>query len=180
PPRVCHRKYGCFNKHPGVHWGFLRIRAKLPQSPSDVGTKFTMFTRSGSGEVDDDSVSRLRAAKFNIMRRTIFVIHGWTEFKRLGHTDEKNALKNREDCNVILVDWSKGASKDYFQSAGNTQLVGAQVGELIRFLISSAGGSRNLVDKFYVIGFSLGAQAAGYAGTYLKDKAGMTLGRITG
>ena len=77
PPRVCHRKYGCFNKHPGVHWGFLRIRAKLPQSPSDVGTKFTMFTRSGSGEVDDVRVSRLRAAKFNIMRRTIFVIHGW-------------------------------------------------------------------------------------------------------
>ena len=92
----------------------------------------------------------------------------------------KNALKNREDCNVILVDWSKGANKDYYQSAGNTQLVGAQVGELIRFLISSAGGSRNLVDKFYVIGFSLGAQAAGYAGTYLKDKARMTLGRITG
>ncbi|CAH3134874.1 unnamed protein product [Pocillopora meandrina] len=135
-----------------------------------------MFTRSGSGEVDDDSVSRLRAAKFNIMRRTIFVIHGWTGWA----TRMKNALKNREDCNVILVDWSKGASKDYFQSAGNTQLVGAQVGELIRFLISSAGGSRNLVDKFYVIGFSLGAQAAGYAGTYLKDKAGMTLGRITG
>ena len=92
----------------------------------------------------------------------------------------KNALKNRVDCNVILVDWSKGANGDYFQSAGNTQLVGAQVGELIRFLISSAPGSPNSVDKFYVIGFSLGAQAAGYAGTYLKDEASMTLGRITG
>ena len=92
----------------------------------------------------------------------------------------KNALKNRVDCNVILVDWSKGANRDYFQSAGNTQLVGAQVGELIRFLISSAPGSPSSVDKFYVIGFSLGAQAAGYAGTYLKDEASMTLGRITG
>ena len=77
PSRVCHGKYGCFNKHPGVRWTFFTIRAELPQSPSDVGTKFTMFTRSGSGEVDDVSVSRLRAAKFNIMRRTIFVIHGW-------------------------------------------------------------------------------------------------------
>ena len=36
-----------------------------------------MFTRNGSGEVDDVGVSRLRAAKFNITRRTIFVIHGW-------------------------------------------------------------------------------------------------------
>ena len=95
-------------------------------------------------------------------------------------TRMKNALKNRVDCNVILVDWSKGANRDYFQSAGNTQLVGAQVGELIRFLISSAPGSPSSVDKFYVIGFSLGAQAAGYAGTYLKDEASMTLGRITG
>ena len=77
PSRVCHGKYGCFNKHPGVRWTFFRIRAKLPQSPSDVGTKFTMFTRNGSGEVDDVGVSRLRAAKFNITRRTIFVIHGW-------------------------------------------------------------------------------------------------------
>ena len=36
-----------------------------------------MFTRNGSGEVDDVGVSRLRAAKFNITRRTILVIHGW-------------------------------------------------------------------------------------------------------
>nr|XP_058961752.1 pancreatic triacylglycerol lipase-like [Pocillopora verrucosa] len=180
PSRVCHGKYGCFNKHPGVRWGFLSISAKLPQSPSDVGTKFTMFTRNGSGEVDDVGVSRLRAAKFNITRRTILVIHGWRDNTKGWATRMKNALKNRVDCNVILVDWSKGANRDYFQSAGNTQLVGAQVGELIRFLISSAPGSPNSVDKFYVIGFSLGAQAAGYAGTYLKDEASMTLGRITG
>ena len=33
---------------------------------------------------------------------------------------------------------------------------------------------------FYIVGFSLGGQTAGYAGSYLKEKARMTLGRITG
>ena len=92
----------------------------------------------------------------------------------------KNALLGREDCNVILVDWSKGAKgPNYLQAAGNTRLVGAQTAELIRFLISSSPASVGSIDRFYIVGFSLGAQAAGYAGSYLKDK-GMKLGRITG
>ena len=77
PSKVCYEKYGCFYKHPGVHWGLITLRPKLPQSPYDVGTKFTMFTRSGSGEVNDFDRDLLRAAKFNISRRTISLIHGW-------------------------------------------------------------------------------------------------------
>ena len=92
----------------------------------------------------------------------------------------KDALLRREDCNVILVDWSGGAKTLYGQSVGNTQLVGAQVAELIRFLIKSASGSPDSAKMFYIVGFSLGGQAAGFAGKYLKEKARMTLGRITG
>ena len=92
----------------------------------------------------------------------------------------KNALLRREDCNVILVDWSRGAKLPYGQATGNTRLVGAQTAELIRFLISSSRGSPNrLIDRFYIVGFSLGAQTAGYAGSYLRAR-GMKLGRITG
>ena len=80
---------------------------------------------------------------------------------------------------MVVVDWFKGATKNYFQSAGNTRLVGAMVGELIKFLISSVNGSPELAERFYVVGVSLGAQTAGYAGNYLKDK-GIKLGRITG
>jgi len=90
----------------------------------------------------------------------------------------KNALLGREDCNVILVDWSKGAKgPNYLQAAGNTRLVGAQTAELIRFLISSSSGSRG---RFYIVGFSLGAQVAGYAGSYLWARSRMRLDRITG
>ena len=91
----------------------------------------------------------------------------------------KDALLDREDCNVILVDWSGGSKTEYEQAAGNTRLVGVQIAELIRFLISSNSGSSSWAERFYIVGFSLGAQIAGYAGRHLKAE-GMTLGRITG
>ena len=99
--------------------------------------------------------------------------------KKTWAVDIKDALLDREDCNVILVDWSKGAKSPYSQATGNSRLVGAQIGELIRFLISSSLGSTDMAQRFYIVGHSLGAQTAGYAGAYLKDH-GMTLGRITG
>ena len=43
----------------------------------------------------------------------------------------KNALLHREDCNVILVNWSKRVRFSYTQAVGNTWLVGAQTAELI-------------------------------------------------
>ena len=49
------------------------------------------------------------------------------------------------------------------------------IAELIKFLISQTEGSAH----FHVVGFSLGAQTAGYVGSRLRE-AGLTLGRITG
>jgi len=98
----------------------------------------------------------------------------------------KTALLKREDCNVILVNWSKGAKgpiHKYPQASGNARLVGAQTAELIKFLISHApgsSGSKGLGKRFYIVGFSLGAHVAGYAGSHLKANGGIKLGRITG
>ena len=100
----------------------------------------------------------------------------------------KDVLLRQEDCNVILVDWSKGANPggsgvNYLQASGNARLVGAQTAELIKFLISNAhgsSGSKSLSKRFYIVGFSLGAHVAGYAGSHLKANGGINLGRITG
>lgn len=90
-----------------------------------------------------------------------------------------DALLEREDCNVIVVNWNPGARVSYPQAAGNTRLVGVQTAVLIRFLITSSSGSASFANRFYIVGYSLGAHVAGYAGSYLKER-GMTLGRITG
>lgn len=93
----------------------------------------------------------------------------------------KDALLDREDCNAIVDDWFGGSrTLRYGQAAGNTRLVEVQVAELVEFLIcSSASSPCDWADRFYVIGFTLGSQVAGYAGRHLRAN-GMELGRITG
>jgi len=177
--RVCYEKYGCFSH---LSPSTRRFFVKLPQSPSNIGTKFHLFTRSNTKSsqiIDDDDRNKLTASNFRISRRTIFVIHGFTENINTWNKPMKDALLARENCNVILVDWSRGARSPYGQAAGNTRLVGVQIAELIRFLISSNSGSSSLANRFYIVGFSLGAHTAGYAGSSLRAR-GMVLGRITG
>ena len=74
PDEVCYGKYGCFQDQPGENAWLV----DLPESPSAVGTSFHMFTRDGFGIVDDVDESKLIAPNFDISRRTIFVIHGYT------------------------------------------------------------------------------------------------------
>ena len=74
PNEVCYGKYGCFKKQPGSN----AVLVYLPEEPSVIRTSFHMFTRYGFGIVDDIDESKLRAPKFDISRRTIIVIHGYT------------------------------------------------------------------------------------------------------
>ena len=66
-----------------------------------------------------------------------------------------------QDVNVIMVDWHVGGRRFYSQSAANTRVVGREVGKLIEQLYSVTGAPNS---SMHIIGHSLGAQAAGYAG----------------
>jgi pancreatic triacylglycerol lipase len=78
----------------------------------------------------------------------------------------------QEPTNVVIVDWGHGSGWPYTQAAANTRVVGAEVAKLIEFLV--AEGRANIAN-FHLIGHSLGAHVAGYAGEALTG-----LGRITG
>ena len=51
----------------------------------------------------------------------------------------KDALLKRDDhdVNTIIVDWKNSAKAPYEQAASNTRMVGAQMAELIKFLVKS-------------------------------------------
>jgi len=79
----------------------------------------------------------------------------------------------QEECNVICVDWEAGAViPNYVRAAANTRLVGKQLSMLLDGLNKHMGLP---FHNIHVIGFSLGAHVAGFAGAELKN-----LSRITG
>jgi hypothetical protein len=79
----------------------------------------------------------------------------------------------QDECNVICVDWEAGALiPNYLRAAANTRLVGKQLSLLLQGLNAHLGLRFHSV---HVIGFSLGAHVAGFAGAELKN-----LSRITG
>lgn len=175
---VCYDKYGCFSDEPP----FDNSLMALPSHPESIGTKFSLHTRADALKkkeflsADNSSISN---SSFNPLRKVKFIIHG---FIQNGQTSwvKKMALEllKKEAMNVIVVDWGLGSSvlNLYDVAAGNTRLVGVQVAHLIDVL------NRKFhvpLKKFHIIGHSLGAQVAGFAGEKLR-KGGKVIGRITG
>lgn len=87
-------------------------------------------------------------------------------------------IQSQEDCNVIIVDWSRGAKTlNYVFAAGNSALVGRQLSLLTQRLLKAYGLNASSV---HCIGHSLGGHAAGFFGRHFKEKTGMLIGRISG
>ncbi|MBD2344144.1 hypothetical protein [Anabaena subtropica] len=84
-------------------------------------------------------------------------------------------LRQRQsNANIILLDWEDGASSlSYPTAAGRTRDVGNQ---LASYLIN------NGVDATYtnLIGHSLGAHVAGFAGSTYRTSTGLSIGQIVG
>lgn len=74
--------------------------------------------------------------------------------------------------NVVVVDWGRGSGFPYTQAAANTRVAGAEVAAFVQYMVENGDITPGLV---HIIGHSLGAHVAGYAGERLPG-----LGRITG
>lgn len=175
---VCYGKYGCFSdNHP-----FDSSLIALPSHPESIGTKFILYTRANALKkevLSVDSNSSVINSTFEPSRKVKFIIHGFTQS---GQSEwvKKMVLEflKKEAMNVIVVDWGLGSSvlNLYDIAAGNTRLVGVQLAELINALNRTFGVA---LKKFHIIGHSLGAQIAGFAGEKLRQ-SGKVIGRITG
>ncbi|XP_056399826.1 endothelial lipase [Hyla sarda] len=118
----------------------------------------------------------LQNCRYNTSAKTFIVIHGWTMsglfegwlYKLVG------ALRLREPyANIIVVDWMSLADQLYPDAVNHTKLVGMETAILIDWLQEKGNMS---LQNVHLIGYSLGAHVAGFAGNYITG----TLGRITG
>ncbi|NXO63467.1 LIPL lipase, partial [Phainopepla nitens] len=145
-----------------------------------IESKFSLRTPA---EPDEDvcylvpgQVNSLAQCNFNHTSKTFVVIHGWTVTGMYESWVKKlvDALYKREpDSNVIVVDWLVRAQQHYPVSAAYTRLVGKDVATFIDWLEERFNYPLN---NLHLLGYSLGAHAAGIAGNLTKKK----VNRITG
>ncbi|XP_039313635.1 pancreatic triacylglycerol lipase isoform X2 [Solenopsis invicta] len=159
-------------------WTFLNelfsIIANL-LAANDVNVRLTVVLFLPQGQIlkvaKDKSIEN---SNFNPKRKTKFIIHGFIDTPLSNWVKEmRSELLVHGDYNVIVVDWAGGSLPLYTQATANTRLVGLELAHLIKHLQTNYGLDPNDV---HLIGHSLGAHTAGYAG----DKLGGNIGRITG
>ncbi|XP_058057071.1 lipase member H [Anopheles bellator] len=126
--------------------------------------------------MNDPAVPLALNESYNPSLPTKFVIHGWMNSVSSPVGQQiKNSYLQRQDMNVFIVDWAPLASDTlYFTSAAATHDVGGHVGGLIDRMVAERG--TNLKDV-HIIGHSLGAHTAGFAGIAVKRGK---VGRVTG
>ncbi|KAG5673485.1 hypothetical protein PVAND_003529 [Polypedilum vanderplanki] len=130
---------------------------------------FLLFTRSNPTEGQRITWSAESIGQSNFRRgaQTRILIHGWTTSSEA----TENIFTTRDfltfgDYNVIVVDWSVGASANYITSRNRVGQAGEIVARLIDFLHQN-----NYVDlsNINLIGHSLGSHVAGFTGKNVQS-----------
>lgn len=112
--------------------------------------------------------------QFNVSRPTTFVIHGFrpTGSPPVWINELARLLLERQDMNVIVVDWNRGAANvNYFKAKENTIKAGENLTALVK-LMQNNGVS---LSSIHLIGVSLGAHISGFIGANFNG----SIGRIT-
>ncbi|XP_045461255.1 phospholipase A1-like [Harmonia axyridis] len=109
--------------------------------------------------------------------KTFFLIHGWRASANSEWIKDvsKILVSKENNTQVIQLDWEKHASDTYGFAAFDTRSIGDFVGILINSLITTHKIPR---ENIVVIGHSLGAQIAGWAGKKFQELNGVKLPRI--
>jgi pancreatic triacylglycerol lipase len=154
----------------------LRPINLFPLARNVINTRFILYTRSNPNEgtflrVEDEST--IEESHFDPNKSTKFIVHGFIDTPLSNWVrDMKDELIKAGDMNVIVVDWAGGSLPLYTQATANTRLVGMEIAHLIKFLMKKYDID---ASDIHIIGHSLGAHTAGYAGSMIPK-----LGRITG
>ncbi|XP_069969304.1 phospholipase A1-like isoform X1 [Bactrocera oleae] len=133
-----------------------------------VPVTFYLYTNRNpfKGQKITETAKSITNSDFDASNPTRFVIHGWTQSYTAGmNKDIRAAWLGRGKYNVIIVDWTRARSVDYASSVVAVPKVGKKVASMINYLVENFGMS---LDETEVIGHSLGAHVAGYAGKNTK------------
>uniref|UniRef100_A0A182QWX0 Lipase domain-containing protein n=1 Tax=Anopheles farauti TaxID=69004 RepID=A0A182QWX0_9DIPT len=153
------------------HRGSVESKLQLRESslkPKDV--ELLLYTRwdSHSHRLDVEKEETFVGSSFRSDRLTKVVVHGWQSDKDSeAVTSIRKAYLHHWDYNVIVVDWSScSITFDYIASVRCVPVVGQIVAQMLDTLHNRLGMN---MDSVYLIGHSLGAHVAGFAGKKVQS-----------
>ncbi|XP_071443588.1 uncharacterized protein [Hetaerina americana] len=151
-----------------------RARPARDSGPPPISTSLASPSDDGFVSSTSFGPADWLQAGLNTSVPTKVIVHGFgSSCSNVWVFEMRSALMSVEECNVICVDWEAGATiPNYVRAAANTRLVGKQLAVLLGRLRDDLGLD---LRKVHLIGFSLGAHVAGFAGAELRN-----LSRITG
>ncbi|PZC84058.1 hypothetical protein B5X24_HaOG200557 [Helicoverpa armigera] len=114
---------------------------------------------------------------FDITKQTKIIIHGYKDSSQSAvPLDLANAYNDKKMFNVLLLDAEEMNKDGYILSAHNARLIGKRLANLLANLEHFGANA----EDFHLLGISLGAHVAGWAGKYFQQYKARSLGRITG
>ncbi|XP_054081757.1 pancreatic triacylglycerol lipase-like [Zeugodacus cucurbitae] len=134
-----------------------------------VPVTFYLYTNKNpsKGQKITETAKSINNSDFDANNPTRFVIHGWTQSYTAGmNKDIRAAWLGRGKYNVIIVDWARARSVEYASSVVAVPKAGQKVASMINYLVEKHGMSLETTE---VIGHSLGAHVAGFAGKNTKN-----------
>ncbi|XP_068244010.1 pancreatic triacylglycerol lipase-like [Palaemon carinicauda] len=172
---ICFGEIGCIYNDIEFFHPIHRPINLPPNKREEINTLFTLVTRENTkGTVIEAlDITKVLNTTFKSTRKTKILIHGFLDSNGVTWMlDMMRALLLHDDLNVFMVDWSGGSRALYAQATANIRVVGLEIAHLVNWLKNKT----DLKPKdVHIIGHSLGAHLAGYAGEKISG-----LGRITG
>ncbi|XP_039275610.1 pancreatic triacylglycerol lipase-like [Nilaparvata lugens] len=172
----CYDELGCLNVTRDWYHLIYRPFNVFPLPRQVIDTKFILYTRKNPTEgqtIRVQSEKTIMKSNFDPKKPTKIIIHGFIDTPLSSWVKEmRRELLKRADWNVVVVDWAGGSLPLYTQATANTRLVGLEVAYFVNYMKDKHKLSPAQV---HIIGHSLGAHTAGYAGERIAG-----LGRITG
>ncbi|XP_037029466.1 pancreatic triacylglycerol lipase-like [Bradysia coprophila] len=172
----CFGDVGCLNITREWYHLIHRPFNVFPLPRSVINTRFVLYTEKNPTEgqlLSSDDKNSIKNSNFNPNWMTKFIIHGFIDTPLSNWvSDMRDELIILGSLNVIVVDWAGGSLPLYTQATANTRLVGLEIAHLITKLRDDHGLKP---EDVHLIGHSLGAHTAGYAGERIPG-----IGRITG
>lgn len=149
---------------------FLGLFSLPLNSVSAIESTSYLYTRS------NPRVPKLgfEDGKVDVRKPLKVIIHGWLGSMLFTvYSDMRDAFLRKEDCNVVIFDWSK-SNGEFKKSVLNARLVGNMLGDILSYIYDT-------FDHIHLIGHGIGAHLAGFAGktiqSYTEGKS--KIGRIT-